>query len=357
MTSIRLRGPADIVATLPYQLGYHPSEAIVVVALRDRAIGFLQRLDLPAPEHVPDAVAALLPTLERETPDAVLLVGYEGEEGSARPLLDAMAAAADGAGLPVLDRLLVRDGRWFDLDCHQGCCPAAGTPVDDPAGSHAVAEFVGLEVAPLPDRSCVGAQLDTEQQLAGDVASAIRQLEAGSRGAAGRERRERGIRRWRTGLELWAMVFDVGAGCPPLEGLSAAEMARLAMSLRDVGLRDGLIAWMCPGALPLDLLEPALAEALGEVLPEPVWAGPVAGAQTVVAGRRLRSRLMQLCRAMPASEAPAMLTVLANLTWWQGDGALTRDAVDRALQLDPGYRLAQLLEHMVELAVRPRQSA
>jgi hypothetical protein len=40
-----------------------------------------------------------------------------------------------------------------------------------------------------------------------------------------------------------------------------------------------------------------------------------------------------------------------------GDGALSRTALDRALEVDPDYRLAMLLERMVDVAVRPRASA
>jgi hypothetical protein len=57
---------------------------------------------------------------------------------------------------------------------------------------------------------------------------------------------------------------------------------------------------------------------------------------------------------MPTGEAAPMLTVLANLTWWMGDGTLTREALGRALALEPDYRLARLLARMVDLALRPR---
>jgi transposase len=52
-----------------------------------------------------------------------------------------------------------------------------------------------------------------------------------------------------------------------------------------------------------------------------------------------------------------MLTVLANLAWWQGDGALARTALERALVVEPGYRLARLLDRLVDLAIRPRATA
>ncbi len=38
-------------------------------------------------------------------------------------------------------------------------------------------------------------------------------------------------------------------------------------------LRDGLVAWLCPGSLPLDSLPPDLVDALRSCLPEPTWHG------------------------------------------------------------------------------------
>ena len=56
---------------------------------------------------------------------------------------------------------------------------------------------------------------------------------------------------------------------------------------------------------------------------------------------------------LPDHVAAPTLSVLASFTWWRGDGALARVALARALRCDPGYRLAQLLLHMVDLAIRP----
>ena len=50
-TRIRLGGPSDILAVLPYQLGFHPRESLVVVSLHGTRMGLVQRIDLPPPEH------------------------------------------------------------------------------------------------------------------------------------------------------------------------------------------------------------------------------------------------------------------------------------------------------------------
>ena len=83
----------------------------------------------------------------------------------------------------------------------------------------------------------------------------------------------------------------------------------------------------------------------------PAWAGDDGGP---AAGRRALARLQWLVRAVPDAEAAPALTVLASLAWWLGDGAVAREALERALAARPDYRLAGLLERMVDLGVRYR---
>ena len=89
---------------------------------------------------------------------------------------------------------------------------------------------------------------------------------------------------------------------------------------------------------------------------EPVWrSGDLGDGEQVMALQRVEQRLCELSAALPDEWAVSALTVLASFTWWRGDGALTRIALDRALRVDPRYRLAQLLERMVDLAIRPER--
>ena len=120
MNPIRLASPSDVLALLPYQLGYHPHDAVVVVTLRDRTVGLVERIDIPPPGHVPEAADALVAPLLTERPDAAILVGYESGAGASLPLLDQVRSGCRLAGIEVLDRVVVRDGRWYSPDCEQG---------------------------------------------------------------------------------------------------------------------------------------------------------------------------------------------------------------------------------------------
>jgi hypothetical protein len=418
MDPIRLRGPADVLTALPYQLGYHPHDCLVAMALHERRVGLVARIDLPAsdhPEELQAVAASASAPLHRERPDSVLLIGYESARGQSDPLVDEVSSCLAAAGLTVADRLVVRQGRWYSRDCgEQDCCPEDGTPLPDPSQTPAVADFVALGLAPLPERAALTRLVAPDERVCRRVATALRHR-ASPRGAAfglspggppdgaptgsatngepdsaingapdsatngapdsatngapdsatngapdsaiNSDRRVAVQRlQW---LSLWRAVCDVGADAAPVDALDPSEVAELVASLDDIAVRDGLIAWLCPGTVPLESLPDDLVDQLRTCLPQRPWhaaaggeglgAADPAGADPVVAGRRLLARLQGLTRAVPDSHAAPVLTVTANVAWWLGDGTVARVALDRAL----GYRLARLLDHMVGLGVRP----
>jgi hypothetical protein len=389
MNSIRLRSPGDVVAVLPYQLGYHPHDSLVVVALRDRAVVLVERVDLPTAAAADEAAQVVVPPLLREDPDAVLLVAYETSAGDGRPGLEAVRRELVEAGITVLDRMVVRGGRWFAVDCVTGCCPPDGSPVPSPADTPAVAEFVGRGISPLPGRGALAALVAADPGRTPAVARALRERAAMPGGLGPTATRFEA-------LSAWAVAL--GPGAPPTAGGSARaagsartdaasadptrddetgedgaavdalgpdRVALLVDSLRDVHLRDGLVAWLCPGSLPLECLSADVVDAVRTCLPAPGGsAGParlgrphLSGGDTTVVGRRHLVRLQHLVRVVPDEHAAAPLTVLANLAWWLGDGALARTCLERALDASPGYRLALLLERMLDLGIRPRSAA
>ena len=120
---ITLRGPGDVLAVLPYQLGYHPRSCVVAIALRGRTVGLVARTDLPPDEHVAEGVAALVGPLQRDGATAVIVVGYEDEPDASQPALVALVDQLEGAGVEVVDVVVVRDGRRYSPLCAESCCP------------------------------------------------------------------------------------------------------------------------------------------------------------------------------------------------------------------------------------------
>ena len=374
-TTISLRGPADIITVLPYHLGYRPAESLVVVALAGNRIGMVGRIDLPPPDVDPDLVAhELLPVVRRERPDGVVLVAFESASGQAEPASVAMRDAIQGAGIRVLDRLVVREGRWWSLDCDGECCPAEGEPVQADDEVPAVSDYIVRGRRPARSRADLAARLAHRPEPEQDArcAAFIHDLATARRSRSALQRRRRRM------LRHWARILDLRPSGPDAVGSAPARddeaWAWAVVSLLDVAVRDLLIAWLCPGTLDLGVFPASLRRLAEAELPAraslPGWdgiedgdgaggpsapgVGEVAGE---VAGEGLVDRLAMVCRAGPPELSPGPLTVFAHVVWWQGDGALARTALDRALGVDPDYRLAALLERMVDIAARPRATA
>jgi Domain of unknown function (DUF4192) len=358
-TTIHLSGPADVLAVLPYQLGFYPRDSLVAVSLRGSRVGLVQRIDLPPPEHVGDAVAAMMAPLRKDRPRSVLLIGFEEREGECRAMLDEMAAACVAEGVEVTDRFVVRGERWFAPDCHRRCCPAEGLPLPAPSEVPAVAEFVGRGICPLPDRRALAERLEASGPLMSSELSALADdWLALRRGATDPGVDE--IDEYRaTELDIWAQVLWAEDNAESIQArLPPKDLAMLAVSLTDVDLRDALIAWLCPGTLARELIDPMLLSQIRGTLGEQPWLeGRIRDIDQVIALQRIERRLCEICAALPDPWAVPVLTVLATFTWWRGDGALTRIALDRALGIDPCYRLAKLLERMVDLAIRPERAS
>ena len=333
-----LRSPSDMLAVLPYQLGYHPKDSVVAIALHGRRVGMVARADRPPRGHEDAVVATVLPPLLRERPDAVFLVAYEDEPGVAAPVLDALADSLAEAHTTVADRLVVHDGRWSRPACPDGCCASEQGPLPAASEVPGVAAFVEAERAPLAGRADLAGLVAHDPAVGAGVDRGVRILR--SRQGAGRPARRP--------VRAWARILDTGAAAVAVGEIPSREVAAAVCSLTDHAWRDALIAWMAPGSLPLGELDAAMVRVLRGGVPRP--AGSLA--QT-----RVQARLLALCRRMPdraAAETAEVCAVTACVLWNDGQGALAREAVERALRVCPDHRLAGLVERMLDLGVRHR---
>ena len=335
---ITLRGPDEVIAVLPYQLGYHPRNSVVAVALKGRTMGMVARADLPPEEHAVEVAASLVGPLLREEASAVVLVAWEDVPDASTPVLLALVEQLERAGTDVVDVAVVRGGRRYSPTCSEACCPADGELLRDPTTVPAVADLVALGRAPLASRDAVDRLVEPDGPPGEAMARAI----------AARAARRPGRRRW---ARAWGRVLERGPVSRPPDDVVVADAV---LALADVGWRDGLIGWLSPGVLPAKDVEPAVLALLRTSVP--VWPSPsVRGPVVPTDLPALQGRLLELCRAVPDScpaEAAAMCTVAAHVAWVEGDGAVARAALDRALRLVPEYRLAGLLARLVEGAVR-----
>jgi len=313
--TIRLSSPVDLITSLPYMLGFHPKRSVVLVNLHDTRLGLAQRIDIPPPEHTQDAARAMVEPMLKDYPTTVVLLGYEDVEGEAVPLLTALKVAISNPHLhpsiELADVLVIRDGRWYSRECQNPTCfPTEGTPLTDNVS--VASEFVALGHNPLSSREDVAARL--EAKFGAVSLPAIVEPDTAA------------------SLAAWAKVLTIGQ-------LSRQETEDAALALLDIDFRDAMVAHTCPGLLSWDLLSDEVKAAFA-TMPAIIHEGAI-------------DRLIDLCSALADDSATPALTVLANYAWMLGDGGITRMALERALRCDPDYRLARLLERMVEFAIRP----
>lgn len=332
--SVRLSGVGDVVAALPFLLGFEVADSVVVVAVGESGrLGVVARGDLPGAGEPAGVLAGVAESLVgpavRERAAGALVVGVESVRGASAAAVTVVGRVLAESGVPVTDSVVVRDGRWWSTSCACGgdlaCCPVEGTPV---GVSAAAAEFVGLGLAPLGGR----------ERLMELLLPTVRAVEVG----ALCDRLER--LPVAVGLAGWGQVL---ASSPEeVHQLPAGVLAAAAGVLATREVRDVLIAWLAPGTLPLKLFSPALLEAVA-VLPVP-WRDCEQGEGS----HQAQHAVTALCANLPDRHAAPALTVLASLAWWRGDGAAARVALDRAQTAAPGYALANLLTRLVDLGIR-----
>ncbi|WP_347350404.1 DUF4192 domain-containing protein [Intrasporangium sp.] len=374
-TTLSLSGPADLLAVLPYHFGFHPSRSVVVVSLHDRRLGLVVRLDAVAdPAAAADAAASLVDPLRRERPSGVMVVGFEDRMGQTARLSQAVTTRLQAEGITVVDRIVVRAGRWTGLMCD--CCPDQPVPAAHEVG--AVATYVGLGRVALGSRDELAAILRPTEPASPGLARAVddwvaKVVEGGGLfTSAARPAPGGGHPTWAEAcVSTWAELL---VGRFDGEQVPTERLTLLLGSLRHRGLRDGVIAMLCPESLPTGALDPRLAglferhlvPVVGDDGVDHGWAdsgppevesafgGPGRQGLAELSRQALtRARLERLCRLAPESHAAPVLAVTAACAWFSGDGAAARVAVERALEVEPGHVLARLLEHLLDLGVRP----
>lgn len=364
---VKVSSPGDLISAVPYLVGFVPQRSIVVLSLRGprRRCGLVARLDLPAGAlALQDGAAddsdpparpwdSLVPYVMRDKPREVVIVVYDElpwaeEEPPWRGLVDEVGGAFAAKGVPVREAAYVTADRFWSYHCsNPDCCPRAGTSLDRARASEVAATFVAEGRAPLADRESLGRQLAplgplTRSAVAAAAARETDLLVAGA--CAGDERAWGG---WQEEIcDLFGQVLhryrDGGAA------LTVAEAGRLLAGLEVVPVRDAVAmewtSWI--RALPGGDLN----EAAGGV-PAAERSCDAAGGEDL--DRAVCRLLVDLARHADRELAAAPLTLLAMQCWANGDGGRANVAVERALDADPGYRMAILVDHLLQAGIAP----
>jgi hypothetical protein len=145
--------PTDLLATVPFLIGYQPSDSIVLMALTDESISMAMRIDFPDSLTKSEA-AGLAARIASERADAVLMVSYIPDLfDGAEQVLEVLSAALLAHELLLRESIIVVAGRWRSLVCaDSSCCPIEGSPLPELTESRvAVEEIANGKPLPFPD--------------------------------------------------------------------------------------------------------------------------------------------------------------------------------------------------------------
>jgi hypothetical protein len=325
-TIVRISSPADILGVVPHRIGFHPAESIVVVCLHGprRRDGLVMRLDLPPKGHAVAVARDLSSKAAHVKATAAVLVCYteQATKGRGLPrqgLIDELRQRLTSHGIEVIEALLVHNGRWWSYVCEDpSCCSPTGTELPTtltPAAAHYAAEVVADGGAVLTDRAELERSIRPPRNPVADEVRrqvleragewVVDTIAAGGAAALCAETvqlMETCVRRWAGGSRE----------------LTHDEAARVVLGLSLKSARDEAAT--------------LLLDADSDVL---------------------LALLCALARHADLADAAPVCTVLAWVAYADGHGALANVAVERALEADPGYEMARLIEDAMSRMISP----
>lgn len=333
-----ISAPSDLIAAVPAFLGFHPHRSLVLICLDDdtgnvaTSVGTVMRHDLILPS--PDGLRSPQWTVTQQMADVIEqfadVCGRYGVRNALGLIVDdRVRNAPDAARHRPLLRAVAR--RLTEELNNRGtalpqvyCAPDISygrrwTTVAGPSDSGIISdpETSPVALAYLLDgrgvhdsRARLKEELThTDTQLTAEVVERLK--DARTVDISDRVRLDAIVSQ----LLEWAVYPE---DRPAVVELSADVIAEFGVSLRNVMVRDSLLA------LPLT----GFAD-----LAERLW------------------RL--LTRTLPAPERAAAAALLGFTAYARGDGAVATVAIDLALDTDPDYSLATLLDRSIRTGARP----
>lgn len=388
--TLRVREPQELLALIPFQLGFQPSESVVLVSLREprHQVSLVMRVDLAElaqPDDGRQLARSMVSHVASDGGRDTVVVVYtdtpvppdrDGRSPAWRAVGHYLGAAEGFLG--AADLWVVSTTGYHALGCADPrCCPPGGRPITDLLSTVVGAEMVLAGAVVMPSREQLAwtpRAAQRERRSANAAANRWRRRAEEDAAAEQRTWRQEGYAVWRTALDGTA---------------TAADLGRLEVALDDIAVRDAILLSLVPGVG--DLPERFLAQSLSASADGGAGdggggagdgrGGDVPGAQAARDRRRTDQAVGRAISAIvdPRSgvppeedlssaaqralegvvahgrrgrQAPA-LTLLALLTWWQGSTARSGAFLERAQACDPGYRLAVLLSHALESGMPP----
>jgi hypothetical protein len=317
---IRLTGPASVVAAVPHLLGFTPQCSAILIFMggAPRQIRLTVRLDLPeAGSDLTSWIGGLVRTGRFADADTAILVIVDDVSGLRAPdlpwdsLVESAAHQLEDHGVELVDALLVGDQLWWSYLCdNPDCCSPEGTPLVASEALRVQAAFAYEGVSALPSRESIAARLWPNGDRRTDEIVECMGFYNGIDFDADEV------------LDLLTLSTDYDSALRQDPEVSAQALAALC----DVNVRDSVIVGLV-----------GQIDERGTRSVEPVI-----------------DALCALVRMAPSTHVAPVASLIAVLAWQCGNGALASVALDRALEAEPEYSLALLIDAMVSNGVPPQ---
>ncbi|MGH8881387.1 MAG: DUF4192 domain-containing protein [Stackebrandtia sp.] len=307
---IQLTTPAELVAAVPYLVGYPPIDSLVIIALSHKDIAVTLRLNLPDRDTPINVAGAIVPSLRRNNADAAIIIAY-GEPDRVTPVIDHVLPRF--GDIHIVDAIRVTDNRLWSYICAEpSCCPPEGTPVA--ADNRVAAAFVAEGQFAQPNRDTIEATLDP---VAPDT----------------RDRVEEALRE-----------VVQAAQCDQFDGTGTFPLARIIPTIPHAAESAA------NGFMPT---VDGTAE-LGFAIADPVH-GQTAAIQFIDSRQHHGGLALWIWLSRHLSDGYRVdaLALCAYAAWRQGSGVLAQIAIDIAGRINPGHRFAAVVALLLSRGVPP----
>ncbi|MFF9914633.1 DUF4192 domain-containing protein [Streptomyces sp. NPDC013457] len=366
---ITLRGPAELADALPFMLGFHPSDSVVLVALHGELGRFGGRVRLGIPRSSKEWASTAEQLAEclvdgcarRGTrPDGIVVFLCQdpapGETGRhvmerLRPFSQRLRTACGALDIPVYEALCISDGLYFSYCCPDTrCCPPDGTPMALTGTSvmAASAAYAGIQVrgslrdmeARLKPRPSWPGEEQQRKALNEGSILIVPKIFDGPPGVGRTEVREATLKLARDVLTRLGITSD---GADATVSTPVTSSGRRDGTAEQDAADDASIGADEAAALILGLQDRDTRDQAAE------WMEGREGA----AALRLWRALARRCVAPFDEHAAAPLTLAGWVAWSTGDEPAARAALGLALDADPDYVFARLLHQACNEGLDP----
>ena len=311
-----LTSPHDLLAAIPFLIGYHPIDSLVLVSIKDDCVGMAMRIDYPI-DQSEIAFDLCASHISADEADGALIVAYQPRERSdGDEVLAQTTAALSRAGIAIYESILIAEGSYRSLLCHDiTCCPIEGRPVPPHDSSRIAMESV-VAGHPMPFASFA--------ELGTSVRSNLLAQE-----------------------EQWLERVQKSYVDPSDSDLNNLQRdgATAVIDLANDFITHGI-------STDQDLIAHVLGR-LSEIQVRDFALGSHDGESAV----GYQSMWMHLLRSAPPGFVAPVACLAAAIAYEHGDGALARAALDRAFADSPTYSLALLLKRVFSAGWPPQSFA